>query len=49
MVHVMDRGVGAVRAALEANNLYDNTVLLFFSAAGGLTWYNNTPRYASNW
>jgi arylsulfatase A-like enzyme len=49
MVHAMDTGVGAVQEALEANGLWSNTILVFFSAAGGLTWYNGHPRYASNY
>ncbi|MEM9659885.1 MAG: sulfatase-like hydrolase/transferase, partial [Planctomycetota bacterium] len=38
MVHSMDENVGKTLAALEDRGLVDDTIVIFFSDNGGLTW-----------
>lgn len=38
MISILDRGVGAVIKALKDSNMIDNTIVVFLSDNGGLTF-----------
>jgi arylsulfatase A-like enzyme len=43
MIHHMDEGIGQLVAALKANGLYDNTLIVFTSDNGGERFSDNWP------
>ena len=40
MVSSMDDGIGLILDKLEQKNIYENTIVFFFSDNGGVEWYN---------
>ena len=43
MIHHMDEGIGNIVATLKANDLYDNTLIVFTSDNGGERFSDNWP------
>ncbi|NDC74386.1 DUF4976 domain-containing protein [bacterium] len=51
MIHSLDDAVGTLVKTLEANNLIDNTIIVFFSDNGGVNWQamkNESARRGGN-
>ena len=40
MVSSMDDGIGLILDKLEQKNIFENTIVFFFSDNGGVEWYN---------